>query len=90
MAICLPFSPKRYRLTQQMYTFELKFKTLSEVPQGDYICVLSKWQQQGPIILSVAVQERFRFLLFLQIFWSADFTRPVVSVINFISSIQTP
>jgi hypothetical protein len=73
-----------------MYTFELKFKTLSEVPQGDYICVLSKWQQQGPIILSAAVQERFRVLLFVQILWSANFTRPVDSVIKFMPSIQIP
>ena len=90
MAICLPFSPRKYRLTQQMYTFELKFKTLSKMPQGAYVRVLSKRQQQGLTVLSVPVQERFRVLFFAQILQSADAIRPVGAVTNLTPSIQIP
>ena len=90
MAICLPFSPKKYRLTQQMYTFELKFKTLSEVPQGAYVRVLSKRRQQGLAMLSLPAQKRFRVLLFVQILQSADAVRPVGAVTNLTPSIQIP
>ncbi len=90
MAIRLPFSPTRYRLAQLMHTFELKSKTLSTVPQGAYVRVLSKWQQQGLIALSVAVKERFRVLFFAQILQSADAIRPVGAATNFTPSIQNP
>ena len=68
MAIRLSPSATRYRLTQLMHTFELKSKTLSKVPQGAYVRVLSIRQQQSLTALSVPVHERFRALSFAQIF----------------------
>jgi len=73
-----------------MRTYELKSKTLSKVPQGACVRVLSKREQQDLTVLSVAVQERFRVLLFVQILQSADAIRPVASVTNFTPSIQIP
>lgn len=73
-----------------MYTFELKSKTLSKVPQGAYVRVLSKRRQQGLIMLSVPVQERFRVLFFAKILQLADAIRPVGAVTNLTPSIQIP
>jgi hypothetical protein len=73
-----------------MYTFELKSKTLSKVPQGAYVRVLSKRRQQGLAILSVLLQERFRVLFFAQVLQSADAIRPVGAVTNLTPSIQIP
>jgi len=90
MAIRLPFFATRYRLTQLMHTFELKSKTLSKVPQGAYVRVLSKREQQGLAMLSVPAQKRFRVLFFAQVLQSADAIRPVGAVTNLTPSIQIP
>ena len=90
MSIHLPFSATRYRLTQLMHTFELKSKTLLRVPQGAYVRVLSKRQQQGLTALPVLAQKRFRVLIFAQVLQSADAIRPVGAVTNLTPSIQIP
>jgi len=90
MAICLPFSPKRYWLTRLIRTVALKSKTLVKVPQGAYVHVLSKWRQQGLTVLSVAVQERFRAFSFVQIPQPADAVKSIVPVTNITPSIQIP
>jgi len=73
-----------------MYTFELKSKTLSKVPQGTYARFLSKRQQQGLTMLSMPAQKRFRVLFFAQVLQSADPIRPVGAVTNLTPSIQIP
>jgi hypothetical protein len=90
MAICLPFSPRRYRVIQLMRTFESKSKTLLKVSQRAYVRLLSKQRQQGLTMSSVGVHERFRVCSSVKIPQSADATRPVASVTKFTPSIQIP
>ena len=73
-----------------MRTVELKSKTLLKVPQGAYVPVLPRRQQQGLTVLSVISQQRFNVFAFVQILQSADTITSIVPITNLSSSIQIP